>query len=84
MNTIKVAITVPQSIVAAIDMLSRQSKLSRSRYITEVLQEKVFREKEKIIKEAYDRVFSDDTVQKEQLESAQWFDGHTVMEGQEW
>lgn len=84
MNTIKLAITVPKNIVAAIDLLSRQSKLSRSRYITDVLKEKVLLEKEKLIKETYDRIFSDDEIQKEQLETAQWLDGHSLMEGQEW
>jgi phage/plasmid-associated DNA primase len=84
MNTIKVAITIPQNLVSAIDILSKQSKLSRSRFITDVLQEKVTREKEKIVKEIYDRIFSDDTIQKEQHETSRWFDGHDVPEGQEW
>ena len=84
MNTIKVAITIPKNLVAAIDMLSKQSKLSRSRFITDVLQEKVLREKEKMIKDAYDRVFSDDDIQKEQLEITRWLDGYDVSEGQEW
>jgi metal-responsive CopG/Arc/MetJ family transcriptional regulator len=84
MNTIKVAITVPENLVSAIDILSKQSKLSRSRFITNVLQEKVTREKEKILKEAYDHIFSDNEIQKEQLEITQWFDGHDISEGQEW
>lgn len=84
MNTIKVAITIPKNLVAAIDMLSKQSKLSRSRFITDVLREKVLQEKEKMVKEAYDRVFSDDDIQKEQLEITRWLDGYDVVEGQEW
>lgn len=84
MNTIKVAITVPENLVSAIDLLSKQSKLSRSRFITNVLQEKVAREKEKTLKNVYDRIFSDSGIQKEQLELTKWFEGHDVSEGQEW
>jgi hypothetical protein len=36
------------------------------------------------IREAYDRVFSDDSVVKEQLDTAAWFEGSGKEEGQEW
>jgi len=68
MNTQKVAITIPAEILAMIDKISRQLGLSRSRYISILLQEKLSDVMEKRLKEAYDRVFSDDAVRKEQLE----------------
>ncbi len=84
MNTIKIAITIPQDLVSDIDSLSKYAKLSRSRFIADVLQEKVAMEKEKKIRETYDRIFSDDGIQKEQRDITQWLDGHDVSEGQEW
>jgi hypothetical protein len=84
MNTAKIAITIPKDIVAMIDTLSKQTGLSRSRYISNVLREKVMSEKERILKEKYDKVFSDDEIKKEQLNTAKWFEGNDVPEGQEW
>jgi hypothetical protein len=84
MNTAKIAITIPKDIVAMIDTLSKQTGLSRSRYISTVLREKVMSEKERILKEKYDKVFSDDEIKKEQLNTAKWFEGNDVPEGQEW
>ena len=84
MNTAKVAITIPKDIVVMIDMLSKQAGLSRSKYISNVLREKVFNENERILKEKYDKVFSDDEIKKEQLNTSRWFEGNDVQEGQEW
>jgi hypothetical protein len=44
----------------------------------------VINEKDKQVKDAYDRVFSDETIRKEQLETASWFEGAGIKEGQEW
>ena len=41
-------------------------------------------EKERQIKEVYNRVFSDDSIKKEQLETSLWFDGAENKEGLEW
>lgn len=84
MNTIKVAITVPKDLIAAIDSLSNKSKMSRSKFISNVLKEKINQNKEMMIKEAYDRVFSDHDIQKEQRETLQWMEGLDDEEGQEW
>ena len=84
MNTAKVAITIPKDIVVMIDMLSKQTGLSRSKYISNVLREKVFNENERILKEKYDKVFSDNEIKKEQLNTSRWFEGNDVQEGQEW
>ena len=84
MNTQKVAITIPTDLVIMIDDISRQLGLSRSKYISTVLREKVLSEKEQHIKESFNRVFSDDSIKKEQLQTAIWFDGTGNQGGQEW
>ena len=47
MNTQKIAISMPADLVAMIDVLSKQKGMSRSRFISTVLHEKVLTEKEK-------------------------------------
>jgi len=84
MNTRKVAITIPADLVIMIDNISKQMGLSRSKYISTVLREKVLNEKERQIKDSYNRVFSDDSIKKEQLRTAIWFDGAGNQGGQEW
>ena len=84
MNTQKVAITIPADLVIIIDAISRQLGLSRSKYISTVLREKVLSEKERRIKESFNRVFSDDSIKEEQLQTAIWFDGTGNQGGQEW
>jgi metal-responsive CopG/Arc/MetJ family transcriptional regulator len=84
MNTQKVAITIPTDLVIIIDDISRQLGLSRSKYISTVLREKVLIEKEQHMKESFNRVFSDDSIRKEQLQTAVWFDGTGSQGGQEW
>ena len=84
MNTQKIAISMPADLVAMIDVISKQNGMSRSRFISTVLHEKVLSEKEKQIKEVYNRVFSDDSIKKEQLETSLWFHGAGNKEGLEW
>jgi metal-responsive CopG/Arc/MetJ family transcriptional regulator len=84
MNTQKVAITIPADLVVMIDDISKQKGLSRSKYISTVLHEKVLSEKERQIKDSYNRVFSDESIKKEQLQTAIWFDGTGNQGGQEW
>jgi metal-responsive CopG/Arc/MetJ family transcriptional regulator len=84
MNTQKVAITIPADLVVMIDDISKNQGLSRSKYISIVLQEKISNEKKQQIEDSYNRVFSDDTIKKEQLQTAIWFDGTGNQGGQEW
>ena len=84
MNTQKVAITIPTDLVIMIDNISKQLGLSRSKYISTVLREKVLSDKEQQIKGSYNRVFSDESIKKEQLQTAIWFDGTGNQGGQEW
>ena len=84
MNTQKVAITIPVDLVKLVDAISKERGMSRSKYISSVLREKVLNEKEKQLKNAFNQVFSDDSIRKEQLETASWFEGTRSKAGQEW
>ena len=64
--------------------MSKQKGMSRSRYISTILREKVLHEKEKQIKATYNRVFSDELILKEQVETVSWLEGTGSKEGQEW
>jgi len=82
MNTQKVAITVPKDLIATIDEISRLKGISRSKFISEVLSEKVRDEQDRQLIEAYDRVFSDDAIRKEQIDTAEYSEGSGNDEGQ--
>ncbi len=84
MNTQKVAITIPKNLILLIDKVSKERGLTRSRYITSVLSEKIVEERKQLLKDAYNKVFSDETIQKEQLDTARWFEGTGSEGGQEW
>jgi metal-responsive CopG/Arc/MetJ family transcriptional regulator len=84
MNTQKVAITMPIELVTIIDDISKQKGMSRSKFISTVLRETVLIQKEKQLKDAYNRVFSEEAIRKEQLETASWFEGVGSKEGQKW
>lgn len=84
MNTQKVAISIPKHLVAFIDKVSKEKGLTRSRYISNILKERMIQERKQALKDAYDAVFSDEIIQKEQLETAKWFDGTGNEGGQEW
>lgn len=84
MRTEKVAITIPSDLVATIDAIRSRRGVSRSKFITLLLRQKVQDEQEREIREAYDRVFSDEAVVREQLDTAAFLDGSGKEEGQEW
>ena len=84
MNTQKVAITIPVELLTVIDTIAKQKGISRSKFISNMLREKILDEKNKQIKQAYNRIFSDEKIRKEQLETASWFEGTGNKEGQEW
>jgi metal-responsive CopG/Arc/MetJ family transcriptional regulator len=84
MTTQKVAISMPEDLIKDIDLISKNKGLSRSRYIASALCAKVADEKREFLKQAYDRVFSDEKMQKEQRDTAEWFEGAGSEEGQEW
>jgi metal-responsive CopG/Arc/MetJ family transcriptional regulator len=84
MHTQKIAITMPTDLIAVIDEISRLKGMSRSGFISAVLKEKIALEKEKQVKNEYDRIFSDETIQEEQLEWTRWFEQTGSREGREW
>ena len=84
MNTQKVAISVPKDLIAIVDDISREKGISRSSFISRVLREKVLDEKEQKLRDAYNRVFSDDAIRKEQLDTCEWFEQSGDNEGQGW
>jgi len=84
MNTRKIAISLPADLVSMIDELSTKKKVSRSGFISSVLLEKIEEEKRQKVREAFDEVFSDEDIRKEQLETAKWLEGTDLDEGQEW
>lgn len=84
MNTQKVAITMPKDLIAAVDTISRERGISRSKFISLTIEEKIANERDKNLREAYDRVFADDSVRKEQLDTTNWFQQAGSKEGQEW
>jgi metal-responsive CopG/Arc/MetJ family transcriptional regulator len=84
MNTQKVAITVPNDIIAVIDKISKQEGISRSKYISRLLKDKILEEHEKKLTCVYNEIFSDESIRKEQLETSEWFEGTGDNEGQAW
>lgn len=84
MHTKKVAVTIPKDLITMIDHISKKRGLSRSRFISIVLREQLTLERNRDIREAYDQVFSDESIKNEQLSCARWFEGLGSEEGQEW
>jgi len=84
MNAHRIAITIPTDLAVWIDSACRQSGMSRSGFITKVLLEKIAEQKKQKLKEMYNAVFSDESVCREQLETAAWFEKCGNDEGQEW
>ena len=84
MNTQKIAITVPSDLLDIIDKTTEQRSMSRSKFISLLLREKLLEERNRQLKDEYDRVFSDSAICDEQLETAMGLDGVGSREGQEW
>lgn len=84
MHTQKVAITIPKELVTMIDDISKKKGLSRSKFISTVLRETLILQRNRHIKDVYDRVFSDELIRKEQLGCTRWFESLETEEGQEW
>ncbi|MDA3788007.1 MAG: ribbon-helix-helix domain-containing protein [Desulfobacula sp.] len=84
MHTQKVAITIPKDLVIMIDDISKKRGISRSKFISTILREKLLSERNRYIKNAYDQTFSDESIRKEQSSCVKWFQGLGTEEGQEW
>ena len=66
-NTKKVAMTIPEDLLGELDEMSRQRGVSRSRLISELLREKLVEVQNRSLRSAYDQVFSDEAICREQL-----------------
>ena len=84
METQKVAITIPADLLSMIDAASSRQKISRSRFISRLLSEKMAAEQARELQQAYDEVFADPQVQKEQLETAALYEKTGDERGQQW
>jgi len=84
MNTQKIAITVPSDLLEIIDKKTERSSMSRSKFISLLLREKLLEERNRQLKDEYDRVFSDSAICDEQSKTAMWLEGAGNREGQEW
>ena len=84
MNTQKVAITVPKDLIMIVDSISQERGISRSKFITSIIKEKILSERDRKIKTAYDNIFADESIRDEQHKTAKWFDGAGAETGQEW
>ena len=84
MHTKKVAITVPKHILVTIDKMSQAKGVSRSKLISSILEQKIIEEKAVYIKSAYDNVFEDASIIKEQQSTASWLEKTGNEGGQEW
>ena len=84
MNTQKIAITLPSDLLDIIDKTTEQRSISRSKFISLLLREKLLDERNRQLKDQYDKVFSDGAICDEQLKTAMWLDGASSQEGQEW
>jgi metal-responsive CopG/Arc/MetJ family transcriptional regulator len=84
MHTEKIAITIPSELVSAIDDIRSKRGVSRRKFITLLLREKIIDEQAREIREAYDRVFSHAAIAQEQVDTAAFFEGSGKDEGQEW
>jgi len=84
MTTVKIAITMPEELVQEVDAARKIEPISRSGYITRLVQKAVRSEKKVRLKAAYDRIFSDPEIVEEQKNSTALFDSTNDDKGQEW
>jgi len=84
MNTKKIAITIPRDLVMTIDLLSVEQGVSRSKFITGILKEKILKDQNDKIRATYDRIFSDERIAEEQIATAREFESSGKEDGQEW
>lgn len=59
--------TIPGDLLREIDEMSRRRGISRSRLISELLREKLVEVQNRSLRSAYDQVFSDEAICREQV-----------------
>ena len=73
MNTVKVAITVPKSVLQIVDRYASQKKVSRSKFISRTLDVSMKILLEREVARSYDEVFEDEDVRSEQRDFTEMF-----------
>ncbi len=83
MPQVKIAISIPQDILKTVDKLSKEKNVSRSAYISNVLQLVSTKSKESEIINRINRLFSDPKIQKEQKQTSKLLN-KKVNDGEQW
>ena len=84
MTTVKVAITMPKELVQEVDAARKIETISRSGYITRLVQKAVRVEKQASLKAAYNKIFSDPEILEEQKNTTALLDNTDNDKGQGW
>lgn len=62
----KIAITVPDEIIQHLDTIAKKRKMSRSKLISEILENNLSKLLDEELASTYDDIYSDERIQKEQ------------------
>lgn len=79
MPQIKIAISIPKDILETVDKLSKEKNVSRSAYISNVLQLVSTKSKESEIISRINRLFSDPKIQKEQKKTSKLMNQRSIQ-----
>ncbi|MBP9888189.1 MAG: hypothetical protein KBF93_17965 [Leptospiraceae bacterium] len=83
MPQVKIAISIPQDILKTVDKLSKEKNVSRSAYISNVLQLVSTKSKESEILNRINLLFSDPKIQKEQKKTSKLLN-KKINDGEQW
>ncbi len=83
MPQVKIAISIPQDILKTVDKLSKEKNVSRSAYISNVLQLVSTKSKESEILNRINLLFSDPKIQKEQKKTSKLLN-QKLNDGEQW
>ena len=83
MPQVKIAISIPQDILKTVDKLSKEKNVSRSAYISNVLQLVGTKSKESEIINRINLLFSDPKIQKEQKKTSKLLN-KKINDGEQW
>lgn len=83
MPQVKIAISIPQDILMTVDKLSKEKNVSRSAYISNVLQLVSNKSKESEIINRINLLFSDPKIQKEQKKTSKLLN-KKINDGEQW
>ena len=67
-----------------VDTLSKEAGVSRSKFITDIVKEKISNDENDKIQSMYNCVFSDESIAEEQLRFARDFESSGREDGRQW